>query len=143
LVNSTIPQQVAFEMSPAELRVAGVILPVGAETVAAQDTLEYGSQQAGQDCTAARGRHRIDHVPRRHKAHQEEFGGVGPPTRLITVQGKLIFQMLFQFPAGGRHGLVGFLPALLRASQTDVDSPNLPQQGFHHPARHAAETTVR
>ena len=32
------PQQIAFQMSPAELRLAGVILQVGAETVAAQDT---------------------------------------------------------------------------------------------------------
>ena len=126
-------------MRPAELRLAGVILQVGAETVAAQDTLEHGSQQAGQDCAAARGRHRIDHVPRRHKGPQEAFGAVGPPTRLIDVQHRLIFQLLFQFLARCGHRLAGFFPALLRASQTDVDSQNLPQQGFHHPARHAAD----
>src|SRR5580658_11101137 len=133
------PQQVAFQMSPAELRLAGVILQVGAETVAAQDTLEHGSQQAGQDCAAARGRHRIDYEPRRYKGPQEAFSAVGPPTRLINVQDGLIFQLLFQFLAGGSHRLAGFLPALLRASQTDVDSQNLPQQGFHHPTRHAAD----
>ena len=40
------PQQIAFQVSPAELRLAGVIFQVGAETVAAQDALEHGSQQA-------------------------------------------------------------------------------------------------
>src|SRR4029077_11396393 len=100
---------------------------------------EHGSQQTRQDCAAARGRHRINHVPRRHKGPQEAFSAVGPPTRLIDVQDRLIFQLLFQFLARCGHRLTGFFPALLRASQTDVDSQNLSQQGFHHPARHAAD----
>jgi hypothetical protein len=42
------PQQIAFQVRSAELRFAGVILQVCAETVAAQDALEDGSQQTHQ-----------------------------------------------------------------------------------------------
>ena len=116
-----------------------MILQVRAETIAAQDTLEYGAQQADQYFAAARGRHCVDHIPCCHKSPQEAFRAVGPPTRLVDVQHGFILQLLFQFPAGGSHRLTGFFPALLRAPQTDFDSQNLLQQGFHYPSRHAAD----
>lgn len=47
------PQQIPFQMSPAELRCARVILQIGAEAVAAQDALEDRAQQADQHFTAA------------------------------------------------------------------------------------------
>src|SRR5260370_2511016 len=77
------PQQIAFQVSPAELRFAGVILQVRAETIAAQDALEHGSEQACQYFATAGGRHRIDYVPRGHKSPQEALSAVGPPTRLV------------------------------------------------------------
>ena len=46
-------QQIAFEMRPAELGRARVILQVRAETVAAQDTLEDGAEQTDQHFAAA------------------------------------------------------------------------------------------
>ena len=116
-----------------------MILQIGAETIAAQDTLEHGSQQADQDFAAARGGHRVDHVARGHKGPQEALDAIGPPTRLVDVQHRLILQLLFQFLTGGGYRLAGFFPALLRAPQTDVDSQNLPQQGFHYPSWHAAD----
>jgi len=64
-------QQIAFQVSPAEWPLAGVVLQVCAEAIAAQDASEHGSQQAGQYFAAAGGRHRIDHVPRGHKGPQE------------------------------------------------------------------------
>ena len=47
------PQQIALQVSPAELRFAGVIFQVRAESVAAQHTPENGPQQANQDFAAA------------------------------------------------------------------------------------------
>src|SRR5713226_3558991 len=132
------PQQIAFQVGPAELRFTGVIFQVRAETVAAQDALEDGSEQTNENFAAAGGRHRVDHVPRRDKGPQEPLVPVGPPARLIDIQHGLILQLLFQFPARGGHRLTGFFPALLRAPQTDLDSQNLPQQGFHHTTRHTA-----
>ena len=80
------PQQISFQVRPAELRWAGVILQVRAETVAAQHALEDGSQQTDQHCAAAGGCHRVDHVPCRHESPQEAFSPIGPPARLIHVQ---------------------------------------------------------
>jgi hypothetical protein len=39
-------QEIAFQMSPAKLRFAGVILQIGAKTIAAQHSAEYSSQKA-------------------------------------------------------------------------------------------------
>src|SRR5215831_7075568 len=133
------PKEIAFQVRPAELRLTGVILQIGTETIAAQDAPEHGSQQTNQDFAPPRGRYRIDHIPCRHKGPQEALGAIGPPTRLVDVQHRLILQLLFQFLTGGGDGLAGFFPALLRAPQTDVDSQNLRQQGFHYPARQAAD----
>src|ERR1017187_6467480 len=75
----------ALQVSPAELRFAGVILQVRAETVDAQDALENGSQQADQHFAAACRRHRIHHVPCRHESPEKSFIAVAPPARLIDI----------------------------------------------------------
>src|SRR5712692_850460 len=131
------PQQVAFQVSPAELRMAGVILQVRTETVAAQHTPENGSQQSHQHFAAAGGSHCVDHVPHRDKSPQEALVAVGPPARLIDVQHRFILQLPFQFLAPSSHRLAGFFPTFLRAPQTHLDSQHLRQQRQHHPARHA------
>ncbi len=133
------PQQIAFQMSPAELRCARMILQIRAETVAAEDALEDSAQQTGQHFAAARGGHRIDPVARRHESPQETLAAVGPPARLIDVQHRFILQAPFQFLARGGDRLAGFFPTLLRAAQTDLDPQNLPQQRFHHPPWHPAD----
>src|SRR5712671_3515770 len=58
LVNSTIPSRLRFRCA----------------------------QQTDQDFAAARGGHRVDYVPRRHKGPQEAFVAVGSPARLIDIQ---------------------------------------------------------
>src|ERR1035438_1659021 len=73
------PQQISLQVRPTELRFAGMILQVRAETVAAQDALKDGSQQTDQHFAAAGGRHRVDHVPCRHESPQEAFSAIGPP----------------------------------------------------------------
>jgi len=40
--------------------------------------------------------------------------------------------MPLQFLTGDGHGLAGFFPAFLRASQTDLDSQDLCQKPFHY-----------
>src|SRR3974390_1977600 len=124
-------QEIPFQVRPAELSFALVILQIGAEPITAQDSLEHGSQQAGQNPAAAGDRYCVDHVPRRHKGPQETLSAAGPPARLIGVQHWLIRQLLFQFLTRGGYGCTGFFPALLRTSQADLDSQNLRQQRFH------------
>src|SRR5271157_3329570 len=132
------PQQISLQVRPTELRFAGMILQVRAETVAAQHALKDGSQQTDQHFAAAGGRHRVDHVPRRHESPQEALRAVGPPARLVHVQYGFILPLPFQFLARGGHRLAGFFPALLRTPQTDLDAQHLPQQRLHHPTRHTA-----
>ena len=120
-------QHIAYQVGPAELRLAGVIFQVRAETIAAQDATEHLPQQVAQNLAAASGGHRIDHVARGHKGPQVALIASGPPARLVHVQHRLILQLLFQFLARGRYRLAGFFPALLCASQTDVHSQNLSQ----------------
>ena len=64
-------------MSPAELRFAGMILQVRAETVAAPDALEDGSQQADQHRATAGCRHCVDDVPCGDEGPQEALRGAG------------------------------------------------------------------
>src|SRR6202007_3016665 len=78
-------QQVALQVRPAELRLAGVIFQVRTETVAAQDALEHSPQQAHQDVAAAGGGHGVDHVASRDKSPQETLVPAGPPARLIAL----------------------------------------------------------
>src|SRR5260370_24391493 len=76
------PQQIAFQVCPAELRFAGVILQVRAETVAAQDALEDAAEQPDQHLAATGCRHCVDHILHSYKSPQEALIAVGPPARL-------------------------------------------------------------
>src|SRR5215475_10738401 len=54
-------QESAFQVRPAKLGFAGVILKIGAKTITAQDSLECRPQHTNQNFTAAVS-HRVDHI---------------------------------------------------------------------------------
>jgi len=57
-------EDVPFQMHPAELRPALVILQVAAEPVAAQDSLKHRSQHPNQQFRSARSRDGVHHKAR-------------------------------------------------------------------------------
>src|ERR1035441_9988363 len=112
------PQQISLQVRPRELRFAGMILQVRAETAAAQHALKDGSQQTDQHFAAAGGRHRVDHVPCRHESPQEALSAVGPPARLNPRSIRVHPSIAVPVPGTGRPPPGWLLPS------TSAYSPN-------------------
>src|SRR5580658_5821242 len=131
-------QDIAFEMSPAELALALMVFQVTGTAVAAEDSGEYFTRQLDQHFGSARECNLIKDEIRRHQSPEPAFFSAGPVAGFVAVDNWLMAQLPLQFRAGFGHRLAGFLPTVLNAAQTEWYRQNLFQQLPHHAARHTA-----
>src|ERR1700684_2257534 len=125
-------QDIAFEMSPAELALALVVFQITGTAVAAEDSAVHFTQQLNQHLGAAGEGYLIEDEVRRHQSPEPAFFSAGPVSGFVAVDDRLVGQLLFQFRTGLSHCLAGFLPTVLNAAQTEWYRQNLFPQLLHH-----------
>src|SRR5271166_2942363 len=131
-------QDIAFEMRPAELAVALVVLQVTGTPVAAKDSGEYFTEQLNQHFGPARESDLIEDEVRRHQSPEPPLFSAGPVSRFVAVDNRLAGQLPLQFRAGLGHRVAGFFPTILDATQTERYGQDLFHKLPHHAPRQAA-----
>src|ERR1035437_3211077 len=120
-------QDIAFEVSPAKLALALVVLQVTGTTVAAKDSGEYFTQQLNQHFGSAREGYFVENEVRRHQSPEPAFISAGAIASFVAVDHRLMGQLPFQFRAGFGDRFAGFFPGFLNAAQTERYAQNLSQ----------------
>src|SRR5665213_1719804 len=90
-------QDVAFEVSPAELALALMVFQVTGTAVAAKDSGEYFPEQFNQHFGAAREGYLIEDEVRRHQGPEPALVSAGAIAGFVAVDHRLMGQLLFQF----------------------------------------------
>src|ERR1022692_1163755 len=93
-------QDIAFEVSPAKLALALVVLQVTGTAVAAKDPGEYLTQQLDQHFGPAREGNLIEDEVRRHQSPDPALVSAGSIAGFVAVDHRFMSQLLFQFRAG-------------------------------------------
>src|SRR6202050_459126 len=128
-------EDIAFEVSPAKLTLALVVLQVTGTAVAAKDSGEYFAEQLNEHFGPARESDLIEDEVCRHQSPEPPLFSAGPISRLVAVDNRLVGQLSLQFRTGLGHRVAGLFPTVLNAAQTERYGQNLFQKFPHHAPR--------
>ena len=112
-------QDIAFEMRPAELALALVVLQVTGTAVAAKDSGEYFTEQLNEHLGPARESDLIEDEVGRHQSPEPAFFSARPVSRLVAVDNRFMRQLPLPFRAGLGDRFAGFFPRVLNTAQTE------------------------
>jgi len=131
-------EQIPFEVSPAELGNAFVVLDVSAEAIRTEDTEKSWPEQLSQHFRTAAFGHDEEGEGSRHENPEPAFFIVTALTGFIPIEygflGELLLELLMAWLQSG----VGLFDRFLGASEADRYSGYALQQFFRFPARHSA-----
>ena len=136
LLNS---EQVSFQVGPAELGNALVVLDIGAEAIGAQDAQKLRPQHLTQHFGTAALGDRKDYEATCHENPEPAFRAITTPASFIPVEDGFVGKLLLEFLMGGLQGRAGLFDRFLGASETDAGAKDGFQQFFHLPSGHAAD----
>lgn len=132
------PEEVSFQVGPAELCNALVVLDVGAEAIGAEDAQELRSQQLTQHFGTAALGDREEYEETCDENPEPAFRAVTAPPSFIAVEDGFVSKLLLEFLMGGLQRRAGLFDCFLGAPETDGGAKHGFQQFFHLPAGHAA-----